>query len=370
MNFVIVRSDGVMTIDNAALAMDVSSLPSNIEVVAWRGNSGIIEYNDRPRVLTLFTDPSPYQSLVNAWMTAQAAASPALTLAQAKAIKSDFVDGIFAGKRIAPVAYAGFYWDASDESVLAMLQSLAVGTLGAVEDSSGGIVGEVNTALGQIIGQVNTALGRADTAFATVASRVNAALGTLAYQGNVAIATVVSNANGAFSGTASDINGSIVARYSAANVNAAADRANSYGISWAYGGRDATGGLTDFTVTLANPKAIASISNPEMTSLAARSFDGASMAGTSIAGPDGVGSVNPSAGTISTVGSAITVNWIPLGYTSPVALSLDQFSGLVSTISARRGGLHYVRLIKKAAIAALTQVSDVVSYDATVGWPA
>jgi hypothetical protein len=63
------------------------------------GMLGNIHYIDSPGCLTDFTDPSPYQSYLNTWLTAAAADSPPLQLSQAIAIKAGLLQGIYAAKR-------------------------------------------------------------------------------------------------------------------------------------------------------------------------------------------------------------------------------------------------------------------------------
>lgn len=150
-----------------------SSLASNVNFVTFAKGQGQVFYNDRPPLPELFSDPSPYQSYVNAWITAAAAATPALTLAQAQAIKCAFVDAIYGFKRVAPVSAtvtAGTYsFDASNNALtglayLAPLNTVITGVNAVITafDTLNGLVNPVGagvqTALNSLVSGVNSAL--------------------------------------------------------------------------------------------------------------------------------------------------------------------------------------------------------------------
>lgn len=152
LQFVLVRPENVAAVDNADITIDCSALPANVDVVSFAAIEGKIEYNDQPSVRTVFTDPSPYQPHLNAWMTAYAAATPALLLAQAKLIKKDLVDSIFHHKRRLPYTLGPWQYDARDEAVdygTALLNAYAI------LDSSG-IEAAFNPALSSIVDQINS----------------------------------------------------------------------------------------------------------------------------------------------------------------------------------------------------------------------
>lgn len=126
LRFAAVRSEAVMSIDNASIEFDFRSLlAANVEIVAWDGKEGQIEYNDRPRVMEGFTDPSPYNALINGWLNAAVVAPQPLTLAQARKIKLDFIEAIFVYKRKVPYTYVGHNWPTDDESMLMALTAMS-----------------------------------------------------------------------------------------------------------------------------------------------------------------------------------------------------------------------------------------------------
>jgi hypothetical protein len=64
-----------------------------------------------------------------------------------------------------------------------------------------------------------------------------------------------------------------------------------------------------------------------------------------------------------------TATFTPLNETIPQTLNVGQIGQIVSTIQSRRSSLQTVKVNKTNQINALTTVSQVISYDATAGWP-
>jgi len=95
-----------MAVDNAVYPISTSSFAANIARIVYHfaTGQGSIEYNDRPLVGISFTDPSPYQPQVNAWLTAAAADPMPLQLSQAVAIKQALAAGIGLSKQGATTA--------------------------------------------------------------------------------------------------------------------------------------------------------------------------------------------------------------------------------------------------------------------------
>lgn len=76
MRFTIIRDTGTVAVDMLAFEVDCSALPFDVHAVQWDGTSGEIEYkmtqcshcgarskkHNEP-----FTDPAPYQPLLDAW---------------------------------------------------------------------------------------------------------------------------------------------------------------------------------------------------------------------------------------------------------------------------------------------------------------
>lgn len=149
MDFVIARSEAIMAIDNQPLEIDSSALASNISMVAYdcSAGKGSIEYSDSLRVLTPFTDVTPYVAFPNTWLTAAAAlvAMP-LMLAQAKRVKIGLIDGIFNSKRQLPITYAGQTWEATDQALLGMQAAVNSWDIaGAISSGDAALANNVNT---------------------------------------------------------------------------------------------------------------------------------------------------------------------------------------------------------------------------------
>lgn len=151
MRFFISRPDNIVAIDNVAAAVDCSSVSSAIKYVIWNENgSGFIEPATGVALRTSFNDPSPYQGMINAWISAQVAAG--ITLPQAKAIKTSFINSIYLSKRKLPVTVtttAGtLAWDATESAIsqLSMLSAFAASV-------------STNTVIAAVISNVNSVVG-------------------------------------------------------------------------------------------------------------------------------------------------------------------------------------------------------------------
>jgi len=131
MNFVIFCAQGQMSIDSAVMPIDTSSVASGTAYVVFLGDNGQTEPTGLP-IRTSITDPSPYQTCVNNWLTAAAAASPALTLAQAQTIKSNLVNTIFKSYERASISYLSYNWDCSPDAIAAMTAMAATLGNGAI----------------------------------------------------------------------------------------------------------------------------------------------------------------------------------------------------------------------------------------------
>jgi hypothetical protein len=157
MNFVAIRSENRMSIDNSVIELDLSGrLAPNIELLIWRGAAGVgeIEYNDRPRALQQFGDVMPYIGLVDYFLSAanaQTNAIPAtfnLTLETAQRIKSGAVEIIYNSKRRLPIyawtSSGTYWWSASDDSVISA-QSMMIELPGALD-----LIGQINDRISDI----------------------------------------------------------------------------------------------------------------------------------------------------------------------------------------------------------------------------
>lgn len=161
MRFMVDRLGSQMCVDNAiATGMDFTALAATIALIVWDGFSGEIESTDGPAVRTTFADPSPYQPLLNAWMTKVAAATPPLNIAQARSIKTALVNAVYSAKRQAPITSGGVTYEATNEAITAMAAALTWGDFAAlaaaINASIGPLATNVNTDMTQLCNQNNT----------------------------------------------------------------------------------------------------------------------------------------------------------------------------------------------------------------------
>lgn len=326
MRFLISRPDDVMSIDNVAISLDCSSLDPSVKYVLWNENgSGFIEPATGIALRTSFTDPSPYQPLVNAWITAQAAATPALTPAQARAIKSELVDALWIVKRQAPVS---------------VLTSLGTFSFDANDFLGGALnIASWMPAVADIILQVNT---------------TNAHIASLATAFDTALATYAAAVNSSISGldtSLSTYNGALDTAM--ANLVAAIN---------AYTGTLATQLNADWAFLVADsfaiPQPTQSASALSWSNLTAPSESG------SIAAPSA--SYSQPSDLPATLSSAIKM--LPVGATAFPAFTLADMFLVLNAVTGQRNNELIVRNTKQVAIAALATVADCIAYDATTGW--
>jgi hypothetical protein len=64
-----------------------------------------------------------------------------------------------------------------------------------------------------------------------------------------------------------------------------------------------------------------------------------------------------------------SIQWIPFGQGTSVTVSVTEMSEIMSGIHNRRLSLTTTKFNKIEAINALTEISDVIAYDVTTGWP-
>jgi hypothetical protein len=126
MQFLIDVQSGLMSVNGVPAAISMSGLPAGVTQVAFGDpGSGTVLSGGNWTGATSFSDPSPYQSYYNAWMTAMG-----MTLSQAQAAKIALVNSIYQVKRQAAVSVAvtaGTYnWDASDPAIprMALMASM------------------------------------------------------------------------------------------------------------------------------------------------------------------------------------------------------------------------------------------------------
>jgi hypothetical protein len=151
LKFFIGVNDGIMAVYNVAMPITIGGALSGLQYVIYNDGKGEIEAATGVGIRTTFADPSPYQTYLNSWLTAAAAAAPALTLAQAQQIKTEMVKAIFDAKRQSALAYtvsAGAYsWDCSDQAIIALNTAFAVAMQGGVTTALSDLITAIDAAL-------------------------------------------------------------------------------------------------------------------------------------------------------------------------------------------------------------------------------
>ena len=133
--FWIHRQTGTVAVDDAVLkGVDVSAMPSNMQLMWWYGTKGEIKYNDRLGIREPVTNLAAFIHIFDSWMlvanTPQPSESgrtvPTITLAQAKAVKSELVWGLYYNKfeGLTPGTPAGDNTASVNASIDALVQSV------------------------------------------------------------------------------------------------------------------------------------------------------------------------------------------------------------------------------------------------------
>jgi hypothetical protein len=279
------------------------ALATNVSYVNFDKGVGRVIYNDRPPIPEIFTDPSPYQVYINAWLTAYSTGALPITLAQAQAIKANLTDDIFFVKSRAPVT--------------------------------------VTTSLGAYTFNVDPN----DPISVTSALAALPALTAVDSAAAAAIAQLVSSINSVIVG---GVNGTVVAGINS-ELNVAAGDVITY----------LTGGVNSFFASLFNQLLTqfpGQFPTPFPT-ISVNSFGG---------GVGTIGSV--SASLASPTGLPSAVRMMPVGATSYPAFTVADLLAVLGAAQAQLAAETLVRVTKQAALAALSTVASVISYDATTGW--
>jgi hypothetical protein len=323
MRFFISRKDNLVAIDNVAASVDCSSLDTTVAYVIWNENgSGFVEPATGVALRTTFTDPSPYQTIIDAWMTAQIANG--LTLAQAQMVKTEFVQAIYLSKIQAPVSVATSLGTFSFDPTDILSGPLNIGSwlpaVAALISDLNTTQTDIATAISDLVTSLNTQLGDIGTTFGEV---------------NTYTASEASSLNGILNGTFGSIN-------SYTNALASTLSSNFLTINETV----ATSVDTTFAGTTLGT------SNDLVGSTLGTTFE----ASGAYTGPSAI--------------SALTaaVKMLPIGQTSfPNFTLADQFA-VITAIQNQRNNETVVKATKNAVIAGLTTVANVIALDVTTGW--
>lgn len=316
-SFVINRSLGTIHLNSVGASLTTNTLAANVSFVQYDSDvgTGRITYNDRPALPELFTDPSPYQTYINQWITAAASFSPALTLAQARAVKNGLIDSIWAGKRQAPISVVtslGTYnFDANDilsgalnigawmPAVASLIAQGTVPQFAAINTAITNMLTTINAAIAALTNSVNVDI----VGGAGLEVQINTALSRICSEGNQDFTDIITQLNTLTGGGYTPVPQTL--DYTTVSVSAV------------------TGGSGAYTP----PSALTAL--PTLTA---------------------------------------PVKMLPVGSTSYPAFTLaDQFA-VLTAIQTQRANELAVRATKQAAVAALATVANVIAYDTTTGW--
>jgi hypothetical protein len=430
-NFNINRPLNWMHIDGDALELDTSELPPNVIRVKWNGSEGFIDYSNL--ILSQrITDASPYQVYLDRWTTAKLTATPSPILQEAQAIKIGLVNMLYDIKRQADYAYAvaadaSAVWEANDGAMANMAVAVIPGILnsiiqlaGETGGGTGSLVDQLNanyntwhsqlnanysTWYSQLNANYSTWDSQLNANYSTWSSQINAAYGTwkgqidnLANEVNARIGSFNANieaagdalANGINAnivdqgnGTVSEVNSRIVTHlntavlgYSGDTINTLSNKLQStdinapagpplYAAAPGLGGNLAT--LTSLDVSFSyigyECTDVGGVTYPVISSASISSLTISTLSVSSLSVPALSVSVPP----LSSLG--LSISWTPVGEADPVTLSAAEVAGIMSGVANRRTSLLQTKQNKTTAINALTNIEDVIAYDATAGWP-
>jgi hypothetical protein len=371
----------VMSVDNASvMGMDFSELviaDPDLWMVHWTEGKGEIERQevidgtgDGDRNLNGlredFYDLTPYVPLFQQFLERMQAKN--LLLDQAKKIQIDLIKQLFESKRQMPfhytIAAGDYWWDATDgslyastagglqnatvkvnevisrlNSLVASINSVIVGDSNTnVNTINSGIAGVGNTFIGQVnsivVANVNSVIADGiNTDFSNLAAEI---YNGIIYQGNLTIDHI----NGPIIDT---INSSLAKTFFSAldpGLYAAAP-----GIS---------PGIAHNTYAFAP---VSTYSVGHISTISPGSFS--NIAYVNQLPWTNIGNVTPA-----------NAQWIPLGSSTPVPVTPDEQTAILTGIADRTAELFTIKNQKIGEVNALTTVADVIAYDVLADWPA
>lgn len=300
---------GKVSVNSILVNVD-PALALNVNFVSFAKGQGSIIYNDRVGLPELFTDPSPYQTQVNAWLFTMSIAPQPITLAQAKLVKIALINAIYSVKRQVPVTVTVSgtprQWDASDIAVARMSAISGASTIDAINSK----IGTTNSNF--------TIL----SASAILVAQINAVLATLNSQESANLTTISAGI---------------------ATLNSLMSQLTTF---------QGTLNVAELGVTgWVDP-------GPLHTQSPASGVVWSPLSGVSN---------NSSTSSISNI-SAPTLQLLPVGATALVTLTPTDMVNITAAIAAQNSAEALVNAQKQAAVNAMSDFLSVINYDATTGW--
>lgn len=331
MLFWIVRDESgplaTMCVDNAVVInIDISSIPSDVVIIQWRDGIGEIEKVGNG-LRENFIDITPYCDFFQVFLPKVTS----LGLDQAKKVQNDLIREIYESKRQAPyhhsVAAGDYWWDATD-------QTLISSTVPAIQN--------LTATLNSLISKTNAVVSALKGVDASLTVQGNSLCSTI----NSYIATPGTTAFGSIAIIFAEVNTRIVNHLNNTVLGTYGDTINTINNKLRSDGTGAGPGLTG---NIAHASAIESFSGV-MTTIPGMFAPGAA------------------SWTDQASVSTATIQWIPIGGTVAVAVTLAEQAAILNGIAARSNDLQMKKTTKIGEVNALITIPEVIAYDVTMGW--
>jgi hypothetical protein len=339
----------LFSVDNASTpGMNYSTLTPDIWMVEWRDGRGELERQNtdgtnQNGLRENFVDIIPYCPFFDQFLTLLK--TKALTLSQAKKVKTELIGEVFNAKRQAPFHYpvaAGDYsWDATDTTLFSSTVPAIQNAIAKVNE----VIGKLNSTFPALIGQINSgAIGPGDT----LTAQVNA---NVVSQGNVVRNELTGVIQTAIALLVNEINGSII-NYINSNASTLSGACFS-GPIVEQGGTSTAVAKPGLGAPLLQAPALGTAAGAPSNSFLATNADFLTV---TTAWPN----------TSNVVQS--NTSWIPVGGTAPVNVTPAEAGGIMQGIAARTNDLNIKKNTKLGQLNALTTVDAVIAYNVTTGW--
>jgi len=357
----------IMSVDNASVrGMDFSELiidDPDLWMVHWTEGKGEIERQvvidgsgDGDRNLNGlredFYDLTPYVPLFQQFLERIQAKN--LLLDQAKKVQIDLIKQLFESKRQLPyhytVAAGDYWWDATDGSLYA---------------STAGGLQSTNVKVNEVISQLNALVANINSIIVG-GSNTNVSIGnTLTAQVN---SVVVDGLTSVFANLASEISTSIVApgNNTIGHVNNTVLGVGNSGTNTVNGKlHTAFFPVPDPGFSAASPGLAVGFDIAHIT----YAFSGVSNWYINHIGPGTFANIGSIPWT--SIGNVAPANaqWIPIGSTTPVNVTPNEQTAILTGIADRTNDLFIIKNQKIGEVNALTTVADVIAYDVLADWP-
>jgi hypothetical protein len=337
--------DQTMSVDNDfVMGMDFSVLPSNVRIIQWREGQGEIELTEGPQLRSNFYDVTPYAPFFQQFMSLISG----ISLGQAKKIQTDLITLLYENKRQLPyhhaIAAGDFSWEATDAVVTAMSAATLPALLGGTSGSGSSLVGLINAQAAALAANINanvvtpgnnTLIAQINSLIVDIANMLITHSNDRIAQINSRIVTKGNNLMLYISGT---MLGQMSEGIGANKINCRLQGSPVVGLA---------GDIVQYGDAFVNIDVYADSFNHIGSAFI----------------PVSASPIAPGSGP-----GAATLQFTPIGQSTPVTVTVTEMSDIMSGIHARRTSLLTTKFNKTAAVNAMTAISNVIAYDVTAGW--